>query len=178
MVVELKEDQIEEFIKEGKSVIKVFTDLDKCNPCKQYAPIFDSVARTTDGMKFGQIWVSHPKDPKPTPSAFRRSYMKNDKGAEHNSVPATMIFENGKLTATMWGTTMDAEFDEKRLRHFLSTKEILEKKKSIEDVIKSSSNVQLESFAYRAIMNIENLKRELDLIQEALSKRQQPQKAQ
>ena len=171
MVMELTEDQVSEFIKEGKSVIRTWDE--GCGYCVKYEPIFNEYV-SENNTKFGILRLYVLKDKKP--SSFKRAYMKQDTSDNiKETVPGTFVFENGELKARHFGAMTKEQL--KDLVEKYQAPVQVQQPQTIEQVIARSSNVELESFAYRAIMNIENLRKELALIQEALSKRQQPQKA-
>lgn len=167
----LTEESVVDFIKEGRVVIRTWDE--GCGYCTKYEPIFNEYIAET-GVKAGVLRLYIMKEKKP--SAFKRAYMKQDASDQiKETVPGTFVFENGELVARHFGA-MSKEQLKDLVENYKAPAQV-QQPQTIEQVIARSSNVELESFAYRAIMNIENLRKELSFIQEALSKRQQPQKA-
>lgn len=167
----LTEESVVDFIKEGRVVIRTWDE--GCGYCTKYEPIFNEYIAET-GVKAGVLRLYIMKEKKP--SAFKRAYMKQDASDQiKETVPGTFVFENGELKARHFGAMTKEQLKNLVEKHEVPT--TVQQPKTVEEVIARSSNVELESFAYRAIMNIENLRKELAFIQEALLKRQQPQKA-
>ena len=105
-MIELTEDTVQEFIKEGSVAIKIWDD--GCPFCNEFAPIFESISKQFPDVKFASF-----KIPRNNPSAFR------DFVKMKQSVPATVLFNDGKLVNIAMGRLF-----EPALKKFIETGEI------------------------------------------------------
>lgn len=95
----LTEDDVQDFIKEGRVVIRTWDE--GCGYCTKYEPIFNQYIAET-GVKAGVLRLHVLKEKKP--SAFKRAYMKQDASDQtKETVPGTFVFENGELVARHFG---------------------------------------------------------------------------
>jgi thioredoxin 1 len=102
-VTELSEKQFEEFIKKGTVFIDFFADW--CMPCVMMAPIVEDVSRSFEGkIKFGKVNVNDNEN-------LARKF-------EVSSIPAFMLFKDGKVIENFVGA-MDAEELEEKLNKFV-----------------------------------------------------------
>ncbi len=81
MVKEIKENEFNEVIKEGKVVVDCFAVW--CGPCKMMGPILDQVSSENSDVKFYKLDVDNAND-------IAKEY-------EIMSIPTLLIFEDGKL---------------------------------------------------------------------------------
>ncbi len=81
MVKEIKENEFNEVIKEGKVVVDCFAVW--CGPCKMMGPILDQVSSENSDVKFYKLDVDNAND-------ITKEY-------EIMSIPTLLIFEDGKL---------------------------------------------------------------------------------
>ena len=95
-MIELTEDTVQEFIKEGTKVIKVWAE--KCNPCVQYAPTVDAVLAELPNIEAAALQINLDQQVSP----FRRKYMKV-KGDIKDLRPAVFLFKDGDLVDALWG---------------------------------------------------------------------------
>jgi thiol-disulfide isomerase/thioredoxin len=99
VVKELKEKELLDLIAEGKPlVLKVW--MDNCDFCKQFAPIFDEVAKESQDPNLPFVAFNLPRNP--ASSSFASKFMMVD-GRIKGSAPATMLFFEGKLKALHYG---------------------------------------------------------------------------
>lgn len=102
-VTELSEKQFEEFIKKGTVFIDFFADW--CMPCVMMAPIVEDVSQSFEGkIKFGKVNVNDNEN-------LARKF-------EVSSIPAFMLFKDGKVIENFVGA-MDAEELEEKLNKFV-----------------------------------------------------------
>lgn len=80
-VIEIKESDFENVIKEGKVLIDCYATW--CGPCKMLAPIIDEVAKTSSDCKFYKLDVDQAED-----ISMRYGIM---------SIPTLLLFQDGKL---------------------------------------------------------------------------------
>lgn len=98
-IVQLTEESVADFIKEGRVVIRTWDE--GCGYCVKYEPIFNEYIAET-GVKAGVLRLHVLKEKKP--SAFKRAYMKQDTSDQtKETVPGTFVFENGELKARHFG---------------------------------------------------------------------------
>ena len=113
-MLELTDVSYKDFIKEGKVVIKGFGD--NCGFCDRYAPTVDKVAAEMPDIKWASFKVPLRKqgDKTPyTPSEFKRTYMKQEKGTElKESIPVTFVFENGEMKFRHFGLMTEPQLKE------------------------------------------------------------------
>jgi len=76
----------------GKVVVDVW--MNNCNPCQQYFPIFEEVAKTMPHIKFVKVQLP---DDVPGKDAFRI------KGLGVKSAPTTFVFHDGSLRGFQGG---------------------------------------------------------------------------
>lgn len=81
MVKEIKENEFNEVIKEGKVVVDCFADW--CGPCKMLGPVIEELANENNDYKFYKLNVD---DAYEITSKFGIM-----------SIPTVLIFENGEL---------------------------------------------------------------------------------
>lgn len=81
MVKEIKENEFNEAIKEGKVVVDCFADW--CGPCKMLGPVIEELANENNDYKFYKLNVD---DAYEITSKFGIM-----------SIPTILIFENGEL---------------------------------------------------------------------------------
>ena len=86
-VIEIKEEDFKEKIKEGKVVVDCFATW--CGPCKMLSPILDQVARESEGISFYKIDIDEAE-------SVAEEY-------EISSIPTILVFENGELKNTSVG---------------------------------------------------------------------------
>lgn len=132
----LTEEGFDEFIKSNKrAVVKAWQQ--GCQPCTDYAPVFETVAATTTDAAFGSIEIDRTK-----PSAFRRAHLVFEKG-EPSGSPTTLMFEDGKLLRRVCGLlTQD------QLRQFIAgTLPPRKKNPDVKD-IKSLTDTELKALIY------------------------------
>ena len=141
----LTEEQIRKIIAETpKLVVKVYDD--NCPFCTQYEPIFDEVAKQYSNITFAAI-----KIPRNQPSEFRAEFMTVD-GKEKNSVPATLIFEGGKLVAQGWGRMFEPE-----LKEFIETGKQPQRQPNPVEWAAKASTLELEAQLWQHTKQIEKL---------------------
>lgn len=100
----MEEKELLDLIKEGgKLIVDVW--MDNCTFCEQYAPVFDKVS--SDNPHFNMVKFKLPAASAGS-SVFKKNYMKSENG-ERIAAPATMIFENGELTARKYGLISEEE---------------------------------------------------------------------
>lgn len=87
MVQEIKEDEFNEKIKEGKVIIDCFATW--CGPCKMLAPILDEVSNIVSDYKFYKLDVDDAEN------------VSEEYGIM--SIPTLLIFEDGKLKEKIVG---------------------------------------------------------------------------
>lgn len=121
--MELLEDQVQDFIKDGKSIIRTWDE--GCGYCTKYEPIFNEYVNES-GIKAGVLRIHVlPKKTKPGEvktseqiaeeqklkiSAFKRKYMKQETSDQTREiVPGTFVFENGELKARHFGAMSKEE---------------------------------------------------------------------
>jgi len=97
MVQELNEKNFESFYKKGLVVIDFFAEW--CMPCNMMAPIMEELNEKFKGkVKFGKMDISE-----------------NEAIAEKygiSSIPAFIIFQNGKIVKEFMGLTSSEDFSE------------------------------------------------------------------
>lgn len=167
MIQILTEEQVPEFVKTGKTVIKGWGD--KCGFCERYAPIFEAVANSTPEVKFGEIKIDiHPpkNGEQYVPSKFKRSYMVQDKGNQvKETIPVTILLENGEMKARHFGT-----MDEESLREFIATGRPPQSKATKPQ---AQTLMELKAAAYDLIGMLENGRRQLDAINQQIAQMSQ-----
>ena len=87
MVREIKEEEFDNIIKEGKVLIDCFATW--CGPCKMLSPIIDTLSEEVKDCKFYKLDVDKAKT------------IPMDYGIM--SIPTLLIFENGQLNNTLVG---------------------------------------------------------------------------
>ena len=80
-VIEIKENEFSEKIKEGKVLVDCYADW--CGPCKMLSPVIDALATETEGVNFYKLNVDDAED------------VSKEYGIM--SIPTVLIFENGEL---------------------------------------------------------------------------------
>ena len=101
---ELTEATVNDFIKDNKNaVVKGWQE--NCQPCADYAPIFEAAEGPAVDVAFGSIKIA-----KDGPSEFRRTYMKAEKG-EQIGAPMTFLFKNGEMIARHYGKMEAQQLD-------------------------------------------------------------------
>lgn len=147
-VVELTEDGYKDFIKEGKVVIKAFSD--NCRFCDEYKPIFDDVMKDYPGVKFASIKV-----PIHGANDFKRQYMVGEekiingvKQKPYRGSPCTLLFQDGELISVL-----DGRMQKDVVKRFIETGETPAKqdpnqliilKARIYDLMASKQNIEAE----------------------------------
>lgn len=131
----LTEQQVRDIVAQNKKVaVKVFQD--GCPWCDKYAPLFSEAASKHKDLVFASVNINNNN-----PSAFRDEFMGGKK-----SVPATLLFEDGKVKATAWGYIDGEQLDE-----FISTGKYTPKKPAKPDprewAIKASMEQLIKSVA-------------------------------
>ena len=85
-MTELSDANYSDFLASApRTVIKVWRD--NCQPCADYAPIFEAVSKEFPGVPFGSFRLNN------EPSSFKRKFMKTGRAV---SSPLTIVFENGE----------------------------------------------------------------------------------
>ena len=184
--MELTEDQVSEFIKDGKWVIRTWDE--GCGYCVKYEPIFNeyesesNIAYAKGGsnvsVSFGKLRLHVLKDQKP--SAFKRAYMKQDTTDNiKETVPGTFVFENGELKARHFGA-MTKEQLKDLVENYKAPVQVQQPQQipSIEEICKTATTDKLKVFMFDNNENLKLLNRHQELIYVEILKRQQPQKAQ
>lgn len=144
MIVELTEETVKDFIKEGTVVIKGW--MDDCSKCVDFAPVFEKVSKQAPGVKFASMKISRDG------SEFKRNYMKG-KPNEPMGAPCTFIFENGE-----YKTRQHGKMTEEELLQFLRTHEPIERRpKSIKDL----STIELKATVYDLMAIIEKSQQQI-----------------
>ena len=82
-VIEIKEEEFEEKIKNSKNKVLVDCYADWCGPCKMLSPIIDELAESIDTCDFYKINVDNASD-----IAEKFGIM---------SIPTLLLFENNQL---------------------------------------------------------------------------------
>lgn len=147
---ELQEADVAEFIKEGKVVIKACASDGKCGYCDKFCPTFEEATKLYPDVKFGSILVPVFK---PTPSEFKRLYMKGDPEDGKRpflGTPTTVLFEGGEMKSRINGN-VSLEV----LKKFIETGEtppkpepkaptLIELKARVYDLLVTKQNVEME----------------------------------
>lgn len=86
-VIEIKDEEFEERIEEGKVVVDCFAPW--CGPCKMISPIIDELSTEMDNVKFYKLNVDE----------------SNSVVSKYDimSIPTILIFDGGKLKETIIG---------------------------------------------------------------------------
>lgn len=145
-MIEIKEDQVNELIKVGKTIIKVYDD--GCPYCDKYEPVFTGLISKFPDFKFASLKINRKE-----PSEFRRTYMKGNKGEEKNTVPATLIFENGLFLKIQFGI-----MTEEQAFSFISGPQAPAKKLELKPRTRTKVKVSLEDIN-NSTRSIESLTR-------------------
>ena len=80
-VKEIKEEEFNESIKDGKVLVDCFATW--CGPCKMMAPLLDEVAKENTTHKFYKLDIDEAEE-------IAEEY-------EISSIPTLLLFENGEL---------------------------------------------------------------------------------
>jgi thiol-disulfide isomerase/thioredoxin len=104
-MIKLTEETIIDFIKEGKVIIKGWSD--GCGWCDKLSPVLESLEAKLLDYKFGSFKL----DPK-VPSAFKRNHMKSRLGEPNKSVPCTFVFEDGVIKYKHHGFLEEADMEQ------------------------------------------------------------------
>ncbi len=96
-VIEITDKNIDEMISKNKKVV-IDCYADWCGPCKMLSPILDELAQEKEDINFYKINVD---DNDATVSKYRIM-----------SIPALLIFEDGKLATTSVGLKSKQELKE------------------------------------------------------------------
>jgi thiol-disulfide isomerase/thioredoxin len=169
-MLNLTEETVKDFIKEGNAVVKVYSD--NCPFCTEYEPILDAYAAEHPEYKFGAIKISHPKDPKPQPSEFKRKYLKVKKGEREFGVPVVVVFKDGKMTSRAAGRLFKDQ-----LEHFMQTGQTAQASKpglpSIEEICRTYPTDKLKVFIFDNEQALKLISHHNDLMYAEINKRQQ-----
>lgn len=96
-VVELKEENFDEFISKGNAVIDFWAEW--CGPCKLLGPTVDEVAKEMKGkVKFGKVDVDKEGD-------LAQKF-------EVMSIPTLVFFKNGEVVNKMSGAMPKDELED------------------------------------------------------------------
>ena len=87
MVKEIKENEFEEAIKEGKVLVDCYADW--CGPCRMLSPVVDELSEELKDMKFYKLNIDDAEE-----VATEYGVM---------SIPNLLVFENGKLKNQLVG---------------------------------------------------------------------------
>lgn len=152
-MVQLTEETIKDFIKDGKVVIKVWSK--DCGWCDKQKPVFEQVASEFPDIKFGDININYTK-PNTTPqqSDFRKEYLDN-----HDGAPILVRFQDGARTHIAKKAILSAD----ALKKFILG-EYKEEPKQNRD-IKTVHEFELKARAF-------DLQSELNMIYAELGRRQ------
>lgn len=181
-IVQLTEGSVYDFIKEGKVVVKVWSD--KCPHCENIKkPFLEAVAQLPE-YKFGEFRADYFDK---TAIPFRDKYVKAE------TAPVILVFENGELRNAFYGV-MNSErlivefIKEGKRDNTIKYLEEYEKNKSaalnknkkpitIEEYCAKASVTELKASIYDEIVNRELAENNIKIFQQALLAKQQPQKA-
>lgn len=97
-VIEIKENEFEEKIKNSKGKVLVDCYAEWCGPCKMLSPIIDQLAEEVDSCEFYKINVDEAAE-----LAVKYDIM---------SIPTLLFFENGELKNTSVGFKSKEEIEE------------------------------------------------------------------
>lgn len=86
-LITITKENFEEVTKDGVAIIKFGAKW--CGPCRQMAPIMESVAGEDNGVKFGDV------DTDEQPELSQKFGIR--------SVPSTLVFKDGELVETLIG---------------------------------------------------------------------------
>lgn len=112
-LTEITEDNVNDFIKEGKVIIDFW--MERCPNCSTFSSTFENVSRKFNDIKFGKLFFD--RDSKDA-SEFKRRYLKADKG-EKIVFPVTFLFEDGVIKRKNYGL-----LDETQLEQFVSGEQV------------------------------------------------------
>ena len=87
MVVQIKENEFNEKIKEGKVLVDCFATW--CGPCRMLSPVLDDISNEVTDYKFYKLDVDEAEN------------VSTEYGIM--SIPTLLIFEDGKLTNKIVG---------------------------------------------------------------------------
>jgi thiol-disulfide isomerase/thioredoxin len=167
----LTEETVADFIKEGRSVIRTWDE--GCGYCTKYEPIFNEYMNET-GVKNGVLRIYVLKEKKP--SAFKRAYMKQDTSDNiKETVPGTFVFENGELVARHFGAMTKDQLA--KLVSDFKAPDAIHPPKTIEEYAQRASVIELKASIYDEIINRDRSINNINILQQALIAKQQPQKA-
>lgn len=153
-MLELTEESVKEFIKDGTVVIKGW--MDGCSKCEEFTPVFEKVSKQLAGVKFGSLKISRDS------SEFKRTYMKAKPG-EPMGAPCTFIFENGEYKIRQHG-----KMSEEELVRFIKTLEpIAEKEKTIAEL----SLIELKALVYDKMAVLELMQKQILELNQEIQKR-------
>ena len=95
-VVEIKENEFEEKIKNGKVLVDCYASW--CGPCKMLSPIIDELSEEVDTCTFYKIDIDDAEEV----------------SEKYNivSIPTLLLFENGELKKQMVGFKSKEELEE------------------------------------------------------------------
>lgn len=95
-VVEIKENEFEEKIKNGKVLVDCYASW--CGPCKMLSPIIDELSEEVDTCTFYKIDIDDAEEV----------------SEKYNivSIPTVLLFENGELKKQMVGFKSKEELEE------------------------------------------------------------------
>ena len=96
MVKEIKENEFEDVIKEGKVLVDCFANW--CGPCKMLSPIIDSLSEEFSDTKFYKLDVDNAPE-----TSMKYGIM---------SIPTLLLFKDGKLENTTVGLRSKEELEE------------------------------------------------------------------
>lgn len=165
-MLNLTEETVKDFIKEGNAVVKVYSD--NCPFCTEYEPILDAYAAEHPEYKFGAIKISHPKDPKPQPSEFKRTYLKVEKGENEFGVPVVVVFKDGEMVSRAGGRLFKDQ-----LEHFMKTGKL--PLPPIEEICRTYPTDKIKVFIFDNEQSLKLISHHNELMYAELGKRQQQQ---
>ena len=93
-VVEIKENEFEEKIKNGKVLVDCYATW--CGPCKMLSPIIDELSEEVDTCTFYKIDIDDAEEV----------------SEKYNIIPTLLLFENGELKKQMVGFKSKEELEE------------------------------------------------------------------
>ena len=170
-ITQLTEETYKDFIKEGRVVIRTWDE--GCGYCTKYEPIFNEYMKET-GVKNGVLRIYVLKEKKP--SAFKRAYMKQDTTDNiKETVPGTFVFENGELMARHFGAM--SKTDLAKLVSDFKAPDAVQPPKTIEEYAQRASIIELKASVYDEIMVRDRAINNINILQQAIIAKQQPQKA-
>ena len=166
-MLELNEESVKEFVKQsGKVVVKACASDGKCGYCDQFCPTFELASKEFPDVKFASILVPVFK---PTPSEFKRNYMKKpavDGRAEFYGTPCTILFENGEHKGTLNGN-VNIEV----LKAFIATGII--PPPPAPRTIQQMQTIEIEAALYRLVVQHKALEAEITAGESELARRKQ-----